>query len=40
MVQFEYPMVIEPLLSFTFGDHFGVPFSSACRKMEMLHVAC
>ena len=27
MVQFECPMVIHPLVSFTFGVHCGVPFS-------------
>ena len=37
MVQFECPMVIHPLVPFTFGFTGGCPFSLHARK---LHVAC
>ena len=32
MVQFKYPRLVHPLLSFTFGVHFECPFPSMHEK--------
>ena len=41
MVQFEFPWVIYPLMSSTFGIHCGAQdstfYAAACRKREVLH---